>query len=402
LADFQQNGLFATLHRLGQPDRPALEQELLALARARPLGLILPVLASDLQGPGLPAMLEELAGAAYLGEVVVSLGRAGKKDLATARRLLSALPQATVILHNQGRALGRLLDQWERAGAQVGQEGKGRAVWLALGLMLARGRSRVAALHDCDILDYDRLLLGRLAYPLLNPQLGFALAKGYYPRFTHRLYGRVTRLFVAPVLNTLERLLGPLPLLGFLRAFRYPLAGEVALDLELAGGWGFAADWGLEMAMLAEAGRQLSPRQICQVDLAENYEHKHQGLSQDDPHKGLMRMTTDITLCLLEELALAGVQLSQGLARSLQAAYPRLAGEYQAAYAAEAAINGLVYDWQEENQAVQAFSRGLSRGLELFLAGGPAPTRLSPWNQVLALAPDGGQRLLAAVEADNS
>lgn len=401
MADFQQNGIFATLHRLGQPDRPDLEAQMVALAPARPLGLILPVLASDLAAPAFPAMLEELAGAAYLGEVVVSLGRAGKKDLALARRLASALPQPTLILHNQGRALQRLLDDLALAGLTVGQEGKGRAVWLALGLLLARGQSRVAAVQDCDVVGYDRLSLARLAYPLLNPALGLAFAKGYYPRFTHRLFGRVTRLFVAPLLLALERLLGPLPLLAFLRAFRYPLAGEVALDLEAVAGWGFSADWGLEMATLAEAWRRLSPGQVCQVDLADSYEHKHQGLSQEDPHKGLLRMTTDITLCLLGQLALAGAQLSLGLARSLQAAYSGLAGEYQAAYAALAAINGLVYDWREENQAVQAFGRGLARGIEQFLSQGDAPKPLSPWRQVLAAMPDCKARLLQAVESDN-
>jgi glucosyl-3-phosphoglycerate synthase len=401
VADFQQNGLFTTLHRLGQPDRPALEAELLSLAQARPLGLVLPVLASDLEGPAFLPMLEELVGAAYLGEVVLSLGRAGKKDLAMARRLLAGLPQPTLIMHNEGRALHRLLGEMEQAGLAVGQEGKGRAVWLALGLLLARGQSRVAAVHDCDIVDYDRLLLGRLAYPLLNPRLGFALAKGYYPRFTHRLYGRVTRLFVAPLLTALERLLGPLPLLGFLRAFRYPLAGEVALDLELAGDWVFSADWGLEMATLTQAWRRLSPRRICQVDLAESYEHKHQGLSQEDPHKGLLRMTTDITMCLLGELAQAGVQLSQGLVRSLRVAYPRLAGEFQEAHAADAAINGLDYDWQEENQDVRAFSHGLARGLEQFLSEDYQPAHLSPWRQVFGVIPDCGQRLLRAVQDDN-
>jgi len=401
VADFQQNGLITTLHRLGRPDRPALEEELVALAKARPLGLILPVLASDLQGPVFLRMLEELSGAGYLGEVVVSLGRAGKKDLALAHRLLSGLPQTWLILNNDGRALQRLINELVQAGLAVGTDGKGRAVWLALGLMLARGHSRVVAVQDCDVVDYDRLLLGRLVYPLLNPELGFGFAKGYYPRFTHRLYGRVTRLYVAPLLLALERLLGPLPLLEFLRGFRYALAGEVALDLELARGWGFSADWGLEMAMLAEAWRHLGPRRVCQVDLAEGYEHKHQAISQDDPHKGLARMTTDITLCLLRELALGGVEISQGLKRSLSAAYPRLAEDFMAAYAADTAINGLVYDWREETLAVQVFARGLARGFEQFLEDGRRPLPLCPWRQVLSAIPDFGSRLIKAVEEDN-
>jgi len=401
LADFQQNGLFATLHRLGQPDRPALEGELLAMAKARPLGLILPVLASDLQGPVFPRMLEELAGAAYLGEVVVSLGRAGKKDLALARQLTAVLPQACLILHDQGRALRRLLADMAQAGLDPGQDGKGRAVWLALGAMLARGKSRVAALQDCDIVGYDRLLLGRLVYPLLNPDLDFGFAKGYYPRFTHRLYGRVTRLYLAPALLALEGLLGPLPLLGYLRGFRYALAGEVVLDLRLARGLPLAWDWGLEVAMLAEVRRQLSPRRICQVDLAESYEHKHQAISQDDPHQGLTRMTTDITLCLLRELALAGVEISLGLARSLGAAYPPLAEDFLAAYAADAAINGLAFDWALEAKAVAAFARGLARGLDQFLGEGALPAPLPSWAQAQGVMPGLGQRLLEAAAQDN-
>lgn len=75
------------------------------------------------------------------------------------------------------------------------------------------------------------------------------------------------------------------------------------------------------MATLGQTWLHLAQGQVCQVDLAESYEHKHQGLSQEDPHKGLLRMTTDITLCLLGQLTQAGAQVSLGLARSLQAAY---------------------------------------------------------------------------------
>jgi hypothetical protein len=37
----------------------------------------------------------------------------------------------------------------------------------------------VIVVHDCDILTYDRLLLGRLAYPLVVPDMEYDFAKGY-------------------------------------------------------------------------------------------------------------------------------------------------------------------------------------------------------------------------------
>ena len=40
-----------------------------------------------------------------------------------------------------------------------------------MGYVLARDEARSIALHDCDILTYDRELLARLVYPVANPLL---------------------------------------------------------------------------------------------------------------------------------------------------------------------------------------------------------------------------------------
>ena len=71
--------------------------------------------------------------------------------------------------------------------------------------------ARVIALHDCDIRDYDRVLLARLCFPIANPNLSYEFAKGYYSRVTDRLYGRVTRLFMTPLLRAMKSVLGPIP-----------------------------------------------------------------------------------------------------------------------------------------------------------------------------------------------
>ena len=56
MGDFYQNGIITTLHNLA--DRPVeeLERELEKFSGARPMGLILPSLYSELEGEALPAI----------------------------------------------------------------------------------------------------------------------------------------------------------------------------------------------------------------------------------------------------------------------------------------------------------------------------------------------------------
>ncbi len=402
MADFYQGGSVTTLHSLGPQDRPRLEAELVRFAQKRPLALVLPSLATEMDGPALPRILDELKGAAYLGEVVVTMGKTTRKDFTRAREVFGVLPQPHSIVWNDGKRVQKLLTELTDHGISIGQEGKGRSVWLALGVVMARGKSRLLALHDCDIIDYDRYLLGRLAYPLMSPHLDFEFCKGYYARVTHKMFGRVTRLFVTPLLQSLMALLGPVPYLGFLDSFRYPLAGEFAMDLELARINRIPGDWGLEVGVLGEVWRNTSPRRVCQVDLAESYEHKHQALSPDDAGKGLLKMVTDIARTVLRTLAAQGVDLSPGMLRSLQVAYVRVAEDIIASYAADAAINGLSFDRHEEGGAVEAFARGLAGAIDQFIADPSGQMVISNWNRVMSAIPDFLERLLAAVEADNS
>src|SRR5512138_637910 len=104
---------------------------------------------------------------------------------------------------------------------------------MGFGYLLAQGNVEYIALHDADVLDYDRAMLARLLYPVCDPILNFDFCKGYYARFTDRLNGRVARLFVGPLLGSLHALLGTNPYIEFLASFRYPLSGEIALSAGL-------------------------------------------------------------------------------------------------------------------------------------------------------------------------
>ena len=99
-------------------------------------------------------------------------------------------------------------------GLDPGEEGKGRATWMACGYLLSTHRARVVAIHDCDIRNYSPELLARLCYPTANPNLHYEFAKGYYARVTHRLYGRVTRLFVTPLLRAMKSVMSLAPTLS--------------------------------------------------------------------------------------------------------------------------------------------------------------------------------------------
>jgi glucosyl-3-phosphoglycerate synthase len=205
MADFHQSGVISTLHRLGVPDLPRLESELVSYSSQRPIGLVLPTLFSEIHGPALKEIVEVLARVPYLGQVVVSLsGRAERDEYLQMRTLFDPVrcidDSPVTVIWNSGERVQRLFTRLREEGLDAGDEGKGRATWMACGYLLATQRARVVAIHDCDIRNYSAELLARLCYPTSNPNLNYEFAKGYYSRVTDRLHGRATRLFMTPLL----------------------------------------------------------------------------------------------------------------------------------------------------------------------------------------------------------
>ncbi len=306
------------------------------------------------------------------------------------------------VIWNDGPRIQKIYSDLQAAGLPVGEDGKGRSCWMAYGYVLASGRATIIALHDCDIVNYSREMLARLCYPVADLRIDYVFSKGYYARVTDRMHGRVTRLLISPLVRSLERLVGYHPFLVYLDSFRYPLAGEFCMYADMARINRIPGDWGLEVGVLAEVYRNFSVKRICQVDIADNYEHKHQSLSADDPQKGLMRMTVDIAKTLFRTLAAEGVVLSEGILRTLQAQYVRSAEDTITRYYADARINGLNFDRHAEEDAVHAFARGLRLAAESFLADPLGAPLIPNWNRVVAAIPDIFPRLNEAVEIDNT
>lgn len=402
MSDFYQNGVITTLHQLGNPSLDRLETELYRYSKTRPVALVLPALYSEFEGPAMPGIVRELAKVKYLNEIVLVLDKGTEKNFQSVREFMSPISTDVRIIHNDGKRISEIYETFARNGFNVGERGKGRSAWLAYGYVLARGKSEVIALHDCDIVTYSRELLARLCYPVVHPTLNYVFCKGYYSRISSKMNGRVTRLLVTPLTRVLQQLIGPHDFLAFLDSFRYPLSGEFCMHTDLARVNRIPWDWGLEVGSLAEVHRNYSPRRVCQVDIAANYEHKHQMLSPDDAAKGLMKMAVDICKSIFRTLASEGVIFSDGLFKSLLVAYLRQAEDTIVKYEADAAINGLGFDRHEEAMAVEAFTKAIALAAQAFMENPMGTTPLIPnWNRVSTAIPDIFEMLKMAVDEDN-
>ena len=401
MADFFQHGLIATIHDLGTIQRDRLERMLERFVVNCPVGLVLPVTSGDMRAEPFTRIMEELSHVRYVQDVVVVLGMAPSvDDFREAVGRVRVLGDRARVLWTEGPRVESLYQQLNDAGLAVTTAGKGRSVWTAFGYLLADPRLKVFALHDCDIVNYDREMLARLCMPLVHPSTDFEFCKAYYARVSDRMHGRVVRLFVSPLLRALISLLGYERFLVYLDSFRYPLSGEFAVMANLAKSNRIPSDWGLEVGTLAEVFRNTSVKRVCQVDVCRCYDHKHQSLSLDDPGKGLMKMAVDIVISIFRTLASMGKVLQPGDFITLRSAYLRSAQDAIRHYHADALINGLLFDRHEEEQAVEGFARQIAVAGDLFQrepAGGEA---IPNWVRVVSAFPDFPQQLRQAAEED--
>lgn len=420
MTDFHQEPLITTLHALYEAfDKDSylsnLERRLEEHAQHERISLLLPSLYSEIRDDGpLNHILDQIKETRYLLNIVVALGgTAEEADFLHAKEYFGQLrtrDRDVKVIWVEGPRIQQILNDIGERGLATGEKGKGQSVWLALGYLFARDQSDVIALHDCDIVTYNRILLGRLIEPIANPNNQFQFCKGYYARISptdKAMKGRATRLFVTPFVDAMARVMcqrGHLELERFFnyhRTFKYPLAGEFCFTSDLARGLNIAYDWGLEVATLSQVYDQLIPRQVAQIDLASNYEHKHQEMSADDTSKGLHRMSVDIAKFYLTYMRSHGVPLDDAFVDMMLHTYYQNALKYIRKYAFDADVNDLRYDLYEEESAASYF-RGFLWDAWM-QSKGPQEAKLIPsWNRVAYSFPDIYDHLMDSVEADNA
>ena len=80
MSDFYQHHHFTTLHRLERLPMEEFEAGLERAAARRRMALILPSLASEMDGPALPHIVSELKHVHYIHRIVVALDQADEID----------------------------------------------------------------------------------------------------------------------------------------------------------------------------------------------------------------------------------------------------------------------------------------------------------------------------------
>jgi glucosyl-3-phosphoglycerate synthase len=403
MGDFYQNGVVTTLHNLRKRPYQELEEKLIRFSKKRPMSLILPCLYSELDGEALPKIIDELIKVPYLDEIIIGLDRAKENEFKRAKEYFSRLPQHHRIIWNDGPgmlALDKMLVDEDIAPREMG---KGRNVWYCFGYFNASGRADAVALHDCDILTYSRHLLARLFYPVVDPIFNYKFCKGYYFRADdEKLNGRVARLLITPLLRTLKKFFPSDFFLDYLDSFRYPLAGEFSMRADLTKTVRIPSDWSLEIGILSEIVRNTAIGRICQVDIADSYDHKHQSLNDTDSSGGLSKMSIEISRAIYSKLASNGAEFSIGMVRSIKATYSRVALDILDQYYSDAVINGLKLDRHAEENIIDTFAANVYQAGLLFLDNPMQLPTIPSLKRVISAIPDFYERIQETVEMDNA
>lgn len=389
MSDFHQNGNIATLHNLRTRSLAEMTYELETFAQNRRMSLILPCLYSELETDAMPRILEELSKVTYLHRIIIGLDRADEAQFRHAKEFFKGLNQNHIVIWNDSPRMLALGERLAELGLAPAEQGKGKNVWTALGYLIACEDSAVMAIHDCDIVTYTNEMLARLIYPVANASFPYQVAKGYYARVGGEVMnGRVTRLLVSPLLIALKRVVGDRDYIDYLRSFRYPLSGEFAMRCNILPDLRIPSDWGLEIGVLSEAWRNLAPKAVCQVEIADSYDHKHQALSEADANAGLNRMSTDICKAIFRKLAADGTVFTPNVFRALKATYYRCALDLLDAYYNDAKMNGISIDRHSEEGAIELFAENIMRAGQFFLDNPHETPFIPTWNRVHSADPD--------------
>ncbi len=407
MSDFFQNGNITTLQDVANRTLADMETELEKFAKRRNMVLLLPALYSEFETPAMKKILEELKGVKYLHKIILGLDRATQEQYEEVKEIMSGLEVEVDILWNDGSDIQKLYKKLDDNGFRSTDiKGKGRNVWTMIGYALSDSKNYAFALHDCDIVNYTREIPARLFYPIVHPALDFEFNKGYYSRVTTKLHGRVTRLFYTPLIKALKKTFGEDKYLEYMDSFRYALSGEFAFIRTLARGIRISPTWGLEVSTLSEVYDNTSVRRICQTEIMESYEHKHQELKGSTPAKamdgGVAKMANDIAQTIFRIMSQRGTVFKEESLMTLQAAYFHESRKAIARYDAVAKFNALSFDRKKEIDAVETFDKALKLACEQFMADPLGVPSLSAWISVRSVLPELSDQFFEAAHQGNN
>ena len=379
--DFQQ-GLITTIHEYGITEHTSAD--LSNGLKKRPTAILIPCLYEEFTRPALKDIRDVLSTLNGLNELVIALSAKTIDEVKEAKAFFSSMPFPVHIQWTNSPSVIELLKDQEKNGLDlIGTPGKGWAVWQGIGI--ATISSEIIALFDADIRTFNFSYPARMLQPLLDPSDGISYVKAFYSRLsleTNALQGRATRLFVNPLLASLEQLLGKGPFLDYLQAFRYPLAGEFAFNKDLAMNLRIPCDWGLEIGLLSEVYRNVRISRIAQVDLGV-FDHKHKEVGSS-ANEGLQKMSKEILSTILRSLMEhQAITLTSSQLSTLEVLYRRVGVDRVIQYGLDSAINKIPYNRHDEKLSVQKFADLLKPAIQEFFKS-PIRQQMPCWSSVIS------------------
>lgn len=403
MADFFQNGVITTLQNVSQRSLEEIEAELEKFSKRRNMVLLLPALYSEFETPAMKTIIEELKGVKYLYKIILGLDRATKEEYEKVKEIMSVLDVDVDILWNDGPEIQKLYSNISDVGFQsLDIKGKGRNVWTMIGYALSDPNAYAFALHDCDIVNYTREIPAKLFYPIVHPALDYEFNKGYYSRVTDKLHGRATRLFYSPLIKALQLTFGQSKYLEYMDSFRYSLSGEFAFIRTLARGIRISPTWGLEVSTLSEVYDNTSVRRICQTEIMQSYEHKHQELKGKDKQSefdgGIAKMAIDIAQTIFRIMSQQGTVFTRASLKTLEATFFQESRKAIGKFDALSKLNGIKYDRKKEIEVVENFERALNKACEGFLEDPLGVPSLSAWISVRSVLPEISEEMIKSLK----
>jgi len=406
MADFFQNGSITTLQDVSNIDLESMETELEKFSKRRNMVLLLPALYSEFETPAMKKILKELKNVKYLYKIILGLDKATEKQFEDVKKIMSNLNLKVDVLWNDGPHMKEMYKKFgDNDFRSTDIKGKGRNVWTMIGHALSDPNAYAFALHDCDIVNYTREIPARLFYPIIHPALDFEFNKGYYSRVTDKIHGRVTRLFYSPLIKALKKTYGATEYLDYMDSFRYALSGEFAFIRTLARGISISPTWGLEVSTLTEVYENTSVKRICQTEIMETYEHKHQELKNNEPEKeldgGVAKMSMDIAQTIFRIMSQRGITLSKDSLKTLRTSFFQESRKAISKYDALAKFNSLSFERKKEIEAVETFDKALKKACKEFSKDPLGVPSLSAWISVRSVLPEISEEFIKMVDKDN-
>lgn len=325
--------------------------------------LVIPTLATEFtlpeNRPVFSNILKQLSRVTYLYKIIFGLDRATPEEaVELALMVKNHGIRNYIIQNNNAPPFTALYEKLGEAGFKHNQPGKGKNMFMSFGIAQALD-ARCIGVLDADIRTFHRKQLDRMFYPVLV--LDYEFSKAFYSRISadNRMFGRVKRLLLDPLLIALKRKFSEtgedkfLRIIDYLLAFNYQLSGEVVFDTSLLRRMHFATNWGVEIFTLIEVYRKAN--NVAQVQFSSRpFDHKHQPVSEQDRDLGLYRMAMDIVTTVLTTLVVEeGLEISDYFVQDLTATYLSVADELIKKYSDNSNFSSLIYDRNSEEAIVR-------------------------------------------------